>query len=259
MELIPEAYAQPIVNFEYVSGVTPFSGVHSIVIGLIVYFASIVTLKKTVGDKFKNVNFRYITAFHNFTIFLLSVFMFVGTFLQIISRLSNNGFHVAFCDPTSSLENGGMSFWLYVFYLSKYYEFLDTFLLIIKGKDLEFLHVYHHSLTVFNCWFALESYSPFCWIGMALNTFVHCIMYWYYFNQSLGRNLWWKIYLTQLQMIQFVINFMGLMYYFYLKQFTTCAGTYYGAFLCLWVMTTFFLLFLRFYLRTYTQRKPKTQ
>ena len=47
------------------------------------------------------------------------------------------------------------------------------------------------------------------WLGCALNCFVHCVMYGYYFLAGLGpavrRYLWWKRYLTQLQMIQFSI------------------------------------------------------
>ncbi len=38
-----------------------------------------------------------------------------------------------------------------------------------------------------------------------INTFVHIIMYWYYFLASLGpqmqKFLWWKIYVTKLQMV----------------------------------------------------------
>jgi hypothetical protein len=80
-------------------------------------------------------------------------------------------------------------------------------------------------------------------------------MYWYYFNLSLGHQYWWKRYLTQLQMTQFIINFSGLIYWFYLKPTYNCNGSSLTSLLCLWTMVTFFLLFLRFYLRAYTAKK----
>ena len=36
------------------------------------------------------------------------------------------------------------------------------------------------------------------------NSFVHLVMYYYYLQQTLLINVWWKKYLTQLQMVQFV-------------------------------------------------------
>lgn len=41
---------------------------------------------------------------------------------------------------------GPLFFWSYIYYLSKYYEFLDTVILALKGKPLSFLHVSHHAL-----------------------------------------------------------------------------------------------------------------
>jgi hypothetical protein len=40
---------------------------------------------------------------------------------------------------------------IYLFYLSKYYEFFDTFLLYLNGKDPIFLQKYHHIGAVI-CW-----------------------------------------------------------------------------------------------------------
>jgi len=259
--LLPAALKEEYDYFDYVSGVTPFSGVHTIVYGVIVYFVLIIVLKTVIGHKFKNVDFRILQAVHNFGVFLLSLVMFAGIVHEIILvQLPGNGFFETFCDPTGQHSIGRHIFWHYIFYLSKFYEFLDTFLLILKGKDLEFLHVYHHALTVFNTWLSLEIYTSFAWVGIILNTGVHCLMYWYYFKASLGQSVWWKRYLTQLQMTQFVINFAGLILWLYLEYYYDCAGIYSCNFICLFTMTTFFLLFLRFYIRAYQQpRKPKVQ
>lgn len=49
------------------------------------------------------------------------------------------------------------------------------------------------------------------YFGAAINTLIHCVMYSYYGLSaipSLRDKLWWKKYLTNLQMIQFFICFV---------------------------------------------------
>ena len=38
-----------------------------------------------------------------------------------------------------------MYFWCYIFYLSKYYELVDTALLMLRGKRVIALHAIHHA------------------------------------------------------------------------------------------------------------------
>ncbi|XP_064472829.1 very long chain fatty acid elongase AAEL008004-like [Ornithodoros turicata] len=91
-------------------------------------------------------------------------------------------------------------------------DFLDTVFFVLRKKDahISFLHVAHHCLVVFNGWYGL-SYGPDGQIMMVIcvNSFVHIVMYSYYFLSLLGpamkRYLWWKKYLTQLQILQFVM------------------------------------------------------
>jgi len=37
-----------------------------------------------------------------------------------------------FCDKEQRFDRGGLWFWSYVYYLSKYYELFDTFFLVVK-------------------------------------------------------------------------------------------------------------------------------
>ena len=43
---------------------------------------------------------------------------------------------------------GPMQYCLYIFYTSKFYELLDTVLMVLKKKPLGFLHVYHHTIVL---------------------------------------------------------------------------------------------------------------
>ena len=57
-----------------------------------------------------------------------------------------SGYTLLPCNPFNS-ENPPIGFVLYVFYISKILDFLDTFFIISSQswKQLSFLHVYHHT------------------------------------------------------------------------------------------------------------------
>nr|CCA24448.1 Crinkler (CRN) family protein putative [Albugo laibachii Nc14] len=104
---------------------------------------------------------------------------------------------------------------LYMFYLSKILDFTDTVFIVLgkKWNQLSFLHVYHH-LTIFLVYFLnlRLAYDGDVYATIILNGFIHAIMYMYYFVSAHTRDIWWKKYLTTLQMTQFVLmNVQGYM------------------------------------------------
>uniref|UniRef100_A0A6C0B667 Very-long-chain 3-oxoacyl-CoA synthase n=1 Tax=viral metagenome TaxID=1070528 RepID=A0A6C0B667_9ZZZZ len=105
---------------------------------------------------------------------------------------------------------------IYWFYISKYYEFFDTFLLYLNGKSPIFLQKYHHIGAVI-CWHLHYVYKVDClWIPSIANSFVHTIMYSYYLGCLLKVNQvrFIKKYITSLQLAQlFIPNFICLYYY----------------------------------------------
>jgi len=88
---------------------------------------------------------------------------------------------------------------------------LDTIFFILRKKknQLTFLHIYHHS-TMFCLWWIGVKYvaGGSSFLGAMFNCFVHVVMYFYYFLAACGpavrKWLWWKKYLTLIQMAQFV-------------------------------------------------------
>ncbi|KAH6935252.1 hypothetical protein HPB50_004821 [Hyalomma asiaticum] len=114
-------------------------------------------------------------------------------------------------DSPAHREIRRLSWWFYVFKLS---ELADTvfFVLRKKNRQISALHVVHHVVVVWNLWldvtYGAQSHGMFI---MCLNTFVHVFMYTYYFFAALGpaykRLLWWKKYMTMMQISQFVLLF----------------------------------------------------
>lgn len=97
---------------------------------------------------------------------------------------------------------------IYLFYMSKYYEFFDTFILYLNNKKPIFLQKYHHIGAVV-CWHLSYTYRvDAIWIPSLVNSFIHTIMYTYYLGSLLKINQlkFIKKYITSLQLTQFILT-----------------------------------------------------
>ncbi|XP_069075512.1 very long chain fatty acid elongase 2 [Pleurodeles waltl] len=148
---------------------------------------------------------------------------------------------------------------LWWYYFSKVIEFMDTFFFVLRKKNsqITFLHVYHHA-TMFNIWWCVMNWIP-CgqsFFGPTLNSFIHVLMYSYYglsVIPSMHKYLWWKKYLTQAQLIQFLMTITHT-----LSAVVKPCGFPFG---CLIFqssyMTTLVILFVNFYVKTYKKTSSK--
>ncbi|KAG5318223.1 ELVL1 protein, partial [Pseudoatta argentina] len=146
------------------------------------------------------------------------------------------------------------------YYISKFIEFTDTIFFVLRKKNdhISTLHVIHHGCMPISVWFGVKftpgGHSTF--FGF-LNTFVHIIMYSYYLLAALGPHiqpyLWWKKYLTTLQMIQFVL----VMIHAFQLLFIDC--NYPKAFVWFIGMHAimFYFLFRNFYNEAYNKKNLK--
>lgn len=97
-----------------------------------------------------------LSAVHNIIMALYSLYAFIGstsTFLHNY-RLAGSDPMILLCDPERKMGIGAASYWYYTFYLSKFFEFIDSFFLVLNAKPLlppgraqYVLHMFHHSTT----------------------------------------------------------------------------------------------------------------
>jgi hypothetical protein len=96
---------------------------------------------------------------------------------------------------------------VYAFYISKFVEFADTLFLIVKGKQVSWLHWFHHSGAALNMGLLYHSSMEAAFLFVCLNGVIHTFMYAYYASSLLGIRLPGKSALTSLQIAQFFTGF----------------------------------------------------
>lgn len=89
-------------------------------------------------------------------------------------------------------------------------------------------------------------------------------MYWYYFQTARGVRVWWKQWITRLQIAQFVIDlcFVYFAAYTYftstyfpnMPNFGQCAGEEFAAISGCGILSSYLVLFISFYFATYKRR-----
>ena len=155
---------------------------------------------------------------------------------------------------------------LWLFYVSKIWDFWDTIFIVLgkKWRQLSFLHVYHHTTIFLFYWLNINvCYDGDIYVTILLNGFIHTVMYTYYFicmhlpkDKETGKTtpIWWKSYLTTLQLIQFVTM---------MSQGTYLIGTgchtvniRLTASYIVYIMSLFYL-FAQFFVQSYMKPKKK--
>ncbi|KAJ9441338.1 elongation of very long chain fatty acids protein 4-like protein [Diplonema papillatum] len=145
----------------------------------------------------------------------------------------------------------------YVFYLSKYFEFTDTIIMLLRKKfdQVSFLHVYHHASIACVVYLFLI-YVQGCgdeWVPYSLNSFVHVLMYSHYFVTTFGVSAPWKPLLTSMQLTQFLIIFVQSVLCLQLH----CGWPDFLNFVQLVYMSTMFGLFGNFFYASYVKNGKK--
>ncbi|PWN50888.1 hypothetical protein IE53DRAFT_343273 [Violaceomyces palustris] len=153
---------------------------------------------------------------HNILLAVFSGWTFVnvaailaGYFGKAAYSHGTQGLVNAYCTvPVHDASIGGMGIYVWLFYASKYYEIVDSIILILKGKPVSNLQSYHHAGAMACMWAAYRYSASAVFIFLLFNSLVHTLMYTYYsmtalklpFTGGLKRSM------TTIQITQLVVG-----------------------------------------------------
>ncbi|XP_034487025.1 elongation of very long chain fatty acids protein F-like [Drosophila innubila] len=160
------------------------------------------------------IDLRMVLKVYNLMQILYNSALLIGASYYLISLKPHN----LSCLTVMTLDNPLKStdrMLSYAYYVNKFIDLLDTVFIVLRKnyKQISALHLLHH-LYMPVCGYFIIRFNGFgghIIVTGLLNLFVHIVMYGYYYlasqNSLNKRNLWWKQYITILQMVQFVIIF----------------------------------------------------
>lgn len=165
-------------------------------------------IRTTFNIQPKGTGLQMLTVTHSALLAIYSLWTFVGSVRIVAPYLQANGLYGSLCDADEQLWTvRGLGFWITHFYLSKFYEFLDTWIIILKGRKPMFLQTYHHAGVVLIMWtFAVTKNTGGGAVVLVLNSFIHTLMYTYYTFSAFGFGSALKPFLTQAQLLQFMVG-----------------------------------------------------
>jgi fatty acid elongase 3 len=151
-------------SFHFVSGETFASTWHYPAAGVAIYLATLFVLSRVLSEPIASKSaFKPIEVVHNLVLIGLSTTMMIGTLVGAHERYVAEGLvNGLLCTKRTSdtIWDGKLGYFTYIFYLSKFYELLDTVLLSLRKKKIISLQVWHHSTMLFVTW----SWFAFPWL-----------------------------------------------------------------------------------------------
>lgn len=192
-----------------------------------------------------------------------NLFMVVANAFFLYKFLTNSylGDYNLFCQGmTYATDEKSMQIvhYGYWYLMLRVLDFLDTIFFVLRKKydHVTFQHVSHHFCCVFSghLWVTLGMDGQTL-LGLNINSFIHVLMYTYYFLASCGpqfrKYLWWKKYLTKIQIYQHICLVLhGLVPVFY-----DCGYPKFFIYLGVPQGLLGLALFMKFYIMAYSKKQ----
>lgn len=242
----------------------PLNKFQDVLMVLVAYYLIIFNTKFLISN-YKPFKLSLLFQIHNLFLTIISLILLHSFLDQIIPIYWKNGLYYSICNSDAWTQQ--LMTLYYINYLIKYYQLLDTLFLVLRHKNLAFLHLYHHGATVLLCYVELVGFTTISWVPIVLNLFVHVVMYWYYFLTSLGQTVRWKKWVTKLQIVQFILD-LGFIYFATYNKLVShfnidlpfcgdCFGTMSSNLMGCGIITSYLVLFSLFYKQIYTKSRTK--
>lgn len=227
--------------------------------------------------------FKLFVLLHNVFLCAYSMWTFFGMLssfgryiLKMKLKTQSDAFLLNFIYAVCDIEEGvfqqntrdhNLTIFGWWFYILKFYEVLDTVIILLKGRPLSLLQSYHHAGAMMCMWSGIRYQSPPIWIFVVFNSFIHSLMYFYFSLACLKIRVpvIVKRVLTSMQISQFVIGgslavFHAFVMYedFTDNTHTSCIATpdqLLPLVINVAYLTPLTMLFAAFYIESYIKRK----
>ena len=167
-------------------------------------------LRRASGVERNGATLKGVVFVHNCLLAVYSGWSAYHTWPVLVGAMQRGGFGGLHCDRDVWRGEGGFGSLAVIFYVSKYYEFLDSAILVLKNSDGKhapsFLQKYHHAGIVLCMYCSVVAESNWMIFAVALNSTIHLFMYTYYAAATLGYRSPLAKVLTTCQMIQFILG-----------------------------------------------------
>ncbi|KAG6804619.1 elongation of very long chain fatty acids protein 6-like [Apis laboriosa] len=196
---------------------------------------------------------------------LLASFSIIGltrTLPELVHVLKHYGFYHSVCIPSFIEQDVVSGFWTWMFVLSKLPELGDTIFIVLRKQELIFLHWYHHITVLLYSWFSYSEYTASARWFVVMNFFIHSIMYSYYALKAMQYRppKICAMLITVLQITQMFIGcIINISAHQYLENQIECHISRLNVKLSLLMYFSYFILFCRFFQRSYINKGGKFQ
>ena len=190
---------------------------------------------------------------YNLLLSLFSLYCAVRMTRVVYWELPGNGYYIDSFNTSPEYSRI-----VYVFYLSKYVEFLDTMFLILQKKEVSLLQWIHHVGAPLNVGLLWLTQDPGAHLFVILNGFIHTLLYLYYVATISGIKIKGKWILTFMQITQFNVGFYLYTKFTSIPEYARNLETM-ASHLFTWCYVGLVeILFLHFFLESYILSSPKS-
>jgi len=197
----------------------------------------------------------------NLGLAVFSIWSFIRVVPELFQVLSSpNGFFRSVC--VREIFNESSAFYGYLFMWSKVVELGDTVFIILRKRQLMFLHWFHHITVLIAVWISVFHFDPVSrWFG-TVNLGVHAVMYSYYTLKAMGYWIpkWISMTITFLQISQMVLAVGLNVYAMYIKGIgVPCARSDEGVKIHMVLYFAYLILFAHYFYKAYIAPRSKSK
>jgi len=179
---------------------------------------------------------------------------------ELYHAIANTGLTGSYCDNLTYYTDPSTGYWGWMFVMSKAPELGDTLFLVLRKRPVIFMHWYHHALTFVYAQVTYSEMQAWCRWSLALNLFVHTVMYFYFAIRALHVKTprWVAQFITTIQITQFVIScsiFTHLVYIKFTDSVPNCQASWNVLSLGALMYLSYLYLFAQFFYKAYIAKR----